>query len=312
MVNYAITCKNLSKIFRSPGQAPIKILTDISFQLRKGAKLAVTGGNGSGKTTLLKVLSTLYLPDEGDCKILDLDLRKQTREIQERVVFVSAGLDFQRKLTLEENLNFFAKVQNSSTEDAYKFIQDMNMTHIIDKRAETFSEGQKAITRLAIGLMKERSEILFLDEVTLGLDVNRKEEVLEYLSNKVQNKTLLIVDHDSNVIERLCSEILILKPGGISNQTISIKELTESLPYSYEINAIPKRSLTDHELREIWPHYIKTGSIIKFYPNDTNQAQRVTNRLIRSGLVNNIQTRKIDLNDLAIKMSEPITLAEEL
>ena len=76
--------------------------------------LNLVSSPGSGKTTLLKVLATLYLPDGGMNRVLDMDLVRDAPLIRERISFISPGLDFQRKLTLEENLKFFAKVQNPS------------------------------------------------------------------------------------------------------------------------------------------------------------------------------------------------------
>ncbi len=305
MVVNAIECQHLTKTFKNPqNRDGLTVLGDITFHVKKGSTLAITGGNGSGKTTLLKVLATLFLPDGGNCKILGLDLVKQASEIRERISFVSAGLDFQRKLTLRENLEFFAKVQGSSVEPAFRFLNEMNMMHIIDQRTETFSEGQKAITRLAIGLMKEKSEILLLDEVTLGLDVTRKEEVIDYLTKSIRNKTLLIVDHDSDVIERLCEQVLILKPGGFVDTIVSVDQLMKSLPYSHEITAIPKRYLQDRDIKEIWPHFVRSGGIIKFYPENKRQAERITNRLLKTDLMSSVQARKIDLNDYAIRYSQ--------
>ena len=168
MSNAAIRVENLKKIFKTPGDRKgHTVLSDISFEVPRGTSVAVTGANGSGKTTLLKVLSTLYLPDEGKCSILGYDLVKDQAMIRKRISFVSPGLDFQRKLTLDENLKFFARVQDSDPDNAYKFLDEMNLLDKIDDRTETFSEGQKAITRLAIGLMKS-VDILLLDEVTLG------------------------------------------------------------------------------------------------------------------------------------------------
>ena len=107
MSNVAIDVSGLKKVFKIPGQGEgITVLNDITFKLNRGTSVAVTGANGSGKTTLLKVLSTLYLPDEGRISILGYDLVRDARIIRGLISFVSPGLDFQRKLTLNENLKF--------------------------------------------------------------------------------------------------------------------------------------------------------------------------------------------------------------
>lgn len=298
-----IEVEHLKKTFRSAGDREgTTILSDVSFKIPKGASVAVTGENGSGKTTLLKVLATLYLPDGGINRVLDMDLVRDAPLIREKISFISPGLDFQRKLTLEENLKFFAKVQNSELDGALQFLEAMNLTSKLDERTETFSEGQKAITRLAIGFMKD-SEILFLDEVTTGLDVNRREQVINFLESEFKLKTKIMVDHNSSVIDRMCDKVLILKRGGRVHQMINIDELLDSLPYAFEITTIPKRVLSDREIKQLWPHFEKAGGTIRFYPKSRTEAQIINTRILSSGFISRAETRAIDLNDYAIRLA---------
>lgn len=303
MSNAAIKVENLKKIFKTPGdRIGHTVLTDISFEVPRGTSVAVTGANGSGKTTLLKVLSTLYIPDEGKCSILGYDLVKDQAKIRKRLSFVSPGLDFQRKLTLDENLKFFARVQDSDPDNAYKFLDKMNLMDKIDERTETFSEGQKAITRLAIGLMKS-VDVLLLDEVTLGLDVSRREQVINYLETQLNHKTMMIIDHDSTVIDRLCDRVLILKNGGYMHKMMEIKDLLKTLPYTHEIICIPRRTLSDREIKQVWPEFTRTGGTIRFYPTSRDEAQVINTRILSSGFISRAETRSIDLNDYAIKIA---------
>ncbi|MHA2091244.1 MAG: ATP-binding cassette domain-containing protein [Candidatus Kariarchaeaceae archaeon] len=303
----AIEVEQLQKIFRTPGDRQGNmVLSEISFDTPRGSAVAVTGANGSGKTTLLKVLATLYLPDSGECRILGMDLVREASAIRQHISFVSPGLDFQRKLTLNENLEFFAKVQNSEPEGAYSFLEEMQLIDKLDDRTETFSEGQKAITRLAIGLMKD-ADILFLDEVTAGLDVNRREQVINYLKSQLNHKTILMVDHDSTVIDRLCDKVLILKIGGRVDRMVSIKDLLEGLPYSHEITAIPTRTLTDREIKQLWPHFTRTGGTIRFYPKTRTETQIINTRILSSGFISRAETRSIDLNDYSIRIAEELS-----
>ncbi len=299
----AIDVRNLKKIFRTPGdRTGNTVLNNISFEVPRGSAVAVTGANGSGKTTLLKILATLYLPDAGKTTILGYDLVRDAALIREKISFVSPALDFQRKLTLDENLKFFAKVQNSDPENAYLFLEELNLMEKIDDRTETFSEGQKAITRLAIGLMKS-VDILLLDEVTLGLDVFRREQVINYLKTQLNHKTLMIIDHDSTVIDRLCEHVLILKNGGYVHNMMSIKELLESLPYTHEITALPKRYLTDREIKQVWPNFSRAGGTLRFYPTSRDEAQVINTRILSSGFISRAETRSIDLNDYSMRIA---------
>lgn len=302
--NNAIEVEHLKKTFRTPGdRVGTTVLNDISFEVPRGTSVAITGENGSGKTTLMKVLSTLYLPDAGKISILGHDLVLEASQIREKISFISPALDFQRKLTLNENLKFFAKVQNSDPENAYAFLEEMNLIEKLNERTETFSEGQKAITRLAIGLMKP-VDILLLDEVTLGLDVFRREQVINYLKSQLNHKTLMIIDHDSTVIDRLCEHVLILKAGGYVHSMVSISDLLDSLPYTHEITALPKRLLTDREVKQVWPNYIRTGGTIRFYPTSRDEAQVINTRILSSGFISRAETRAIDLNDYSMRIAQ--------
>ncbi len=299
----AIDVKNLTKVFRTPGNRKGQIvLSNINFEVERGSSVAITGQNGSGKTTLLKILATLYLPDKGRVSIFDWDLVHDASIIREHISFISPGLDFQRKLTLHENLKFFAKVQQSEPDAAYAFLDAMEMSDKLDERTETFSEGQKAITRLAIGLMKD-ADILFLDEVTTGLDVSRREMVINYLASFRNHKTLMIIDHNSTVIDRLCDNVLILKTGGHVYKMMEINEIIKSLSYMYEITAIPKRVLDDREITQIWPDFTRTGGTIRFYPKSRSEAQVINTRILSSGFITRAETRSVDLNDYAIRIA---------
>lgn len=310
--NNAIEVSGLTKVFRTPGNRKGHVvLDDLTFDVPRGTSVAITGANGSGKTTLLKVLSTLFLPDAGKTTIMGLDLIRDASEIRDKISFISPGLDFQRKLTLKENLDFFAKVQDAEPEAAYRLLDAMNMTHIIDERSETFSEGQKAITRLAIGLMKD-VEILFLDEVTLGLDVNRREQVVSYLETQLNHKTILIIDHNSTVIDRLCDNVLILKSRGSLHRMLTIKELLSSLSYRFEITATPRRALDHREIKQIWPTYVKTGGMLRFYPKTKGEAQVINTRILSSGFITRAETRSIDLNEYAIRIADEESMDQEI
>jgi ABC-type multidrug transport system ATPase subunit len=156
------------------------------------------------------------------------------------------------------------------------------------------------------------SDILFLDEVTLGLDVNRREQVINYLENELNRKTIMMVDHDSTVIDRLCDTVLILRQGGYVDRMMSIEELLDSLPYSHEITAVPTRTLSDREVRQLWPEYSRTGGTIRFHPKTKTEAQLINTRILTSGYISRVETRVIDLNDYAIRMVDSPVDVESL
>jgi ABC-type dipeptide/oligopeptide/nickel transport system ATPase component len=119
----------------------------------------------------------------------------------------------------------------------------------------------------------------------------------------------MMVDHDSTVIDRLCDQVLILKKGGFVDRMVAIKELLDGLPYSHEITAIPKRILTDREIKQLWPHYTRAGGTIRFYPKTRTETQIINTRILSSGFISRAETRSIDLNDYSIRIAEELDFA---
>jgi len=183
MVDQIIQSEGLIKEFPMGGLANSRskdpfakkrVLDGITFDLPKGLSLALLGPNGSGKTTLLKTLSTIYSPDGGEAQVCGYDIVKEMKKVRKNISFVSPAMDFQKKLTLKQTLDFFVKVTNGDMALAKDFIEELQLDHLWNTKLETFSEGQKAITRLCVGLQKNPA-ILFADEPTSGIDFRRKQ-----------------------------------------------------------------------------------------------------------------------------------------
>src|SRR5437867_3942698 len=179
MMDRAIEVKGLTKSFRTPFGTK-RVLDEISFDIDEGEDLGIVGPNGSGKTTLLKILSTIYLPDSGRVKVFGYDLLEQDYEIRKIISFLSPSFELQKKLTLKETLKFFAGIQKSDVEIAYNFLREVDMMRMLNEKLEKFSEGQKALSKISIGIMK-MPKIFIFDEVILNLDQTKKEIVLRIL-----------------------------------------------------------------------------------------------------------------------------------
>lgn len=302
---YAVTARRLAKDFKVPGSKKTKrVLDNITFSLPVHDRIALVGPNGSGKTTLMKILATLYLPDEGDCSVLGRDLVEEEAEVRKLISFVSPGLDFHRKLTLNETLEFFAKAQKANPDPALEFIDLMNLSHKLNDRIESFSEGQKALTRLAIGLMKD-APLVLLDEVTATLDVNRKEQVIEFLNTYLNGKTMIMVDHDSQVVDRLCKRVMILNRGGTVARIMQAHDLIMELPYMYEITMTPKKKITPSQARKIWPDFELFGGKVRFFAQKESEVQGITNRILAFGNFTKFEVSGASLHELSIRAAKP-------
>ncbi|MBN1327851.1 MAG: ABC transporter ATP-binding protein [Candidatus Heimdallarchaeota archaeon] len=289
----------LSHMPRKNESAKKRILDGISFELPKGLSLALLGPNGSGKTTLLKTLSTIYSPDGGNAQICGFDIVKEIKDVRKRISFVSPAMDFQKKLTLKQTLDFFVKVTNGDMVLAKDFIEELQLDHLWNTKLETFSEGQKAITRLCVGLQKN-PEILFADEPTNGIDFRRKQIVLEFLEKQGRERTLVLVDHDPEVVDVLCDKILLIALGGTVRGMVDVSNLHKEFNYMFDIMVIPKGSITKKEATDIWPRYEMIGGMCRFFAGDRKEAGEVHDRIIKWGRFIDIKTSGISIEDITL------------
>jgi ABC-type multidrug transport system ATPase subunit len=276
-----------------------RVLDGITFDLPKGLSLALLGPNGSGKTTLLKTLSTIYSPDGGEAQVCGYDIVKEMKEVRKNISFVSPAMDFQKKLTLKQTLDFFVKVTNGDMALAKDFIEELQLDHLWNTKLETFSEGQKAITRLCVGLQKNPA-ILFADEPTSGIDFRRKQIVLDFLEKQGKERTLVLVDHSPDVVDQLCDKILLIALGGTVQGMVDVKELQSEFNYMYDIMVIPKDQMSDKEAEEIWHRYEMIGGMCRFFAGSREEAVDIHDKVIEWGKFIDFKTSGISIEDITL------------
>lgn len=166
----------------------------ISFSVEDGELFGLIGPDGAGKSTIFRILTTLLLPDSGRATVLEYDIIKDWREIRNIVGYMPGRFSLYQDLTVEENLNFFATVFNTTVRENYELIADIykQLEPFKNRRAGKLSGGMKQKLALSCALI-HKPEILFLDEPTTGVDpVSRKEfwEILKRL--KTQGISILV------------------------------------------------------------------------------------------------------------------------
>ncbi len=208
--------KNLKKKYKD-GTMAVK---GISFKIKKGEIFGFLGPNGAGKTTTIKILTTLLKPTEGKAIISGVDVEEQSHKVRQKigVVFQTPALD--SKLTAWENLDFHARLYGIPSTRRDKRIKQVlklvGLNKISKKLVEKFSGGMKRRLELARGLM-HNPEILFLDEPTLGLDVQTRNKIWEYIMKikKDENMTIFLTTHYMEEAEKVCERIAIIDEGKI-------------------------------------------------------------------------------------------------
>ena len=224
---HAIEVNNLKK--RYPKKIPlpfrkvewVEAVRGISFKVKKGELFGLLGPNGAGKTTTIKILTTLLEPTEGNAKILGYDLRKDAREIRKRINLVAEGeRTLYWRLSGYENLKYFARIYYVSKREEKERIEKLlRFVGLWERRNDlvmNYSRGMKQRLAIAKALIND-PEVLFLDEPTLGLDVQSSIFVREFVRKLVneERKTVLLTTHYMAEAEQLCDRIAIIDHGKI-------------------------------------------------------------------------------------------------
>jgi ABC-type multidrug transport system ATPase subunit len=273
------------------------IIDSMTFTVHKGDHVAIIGANGSGKTTLMKILAGIYLPDSGTVKILGFNVQNQLGKVLDHVSFVSPALNFLKKLTLRDIILFYSKAQGKDPEPAFSFIEDFQLSFMLEKRLEVFSEGQKALTRYAIGFIKQ-PDIMLVDEVTANLDMQRKERLLTYLAACKDRITFVITDQDVVTVDRLTNKILLLKRGGSVMKLGDVQEILKTIPYRYVMNVIPKRIMD----KPFWDGFDQpwrdSGSHVQFLCQAPEEVHALVGKLIDNPEILSYTTSGLSIEDI--------------
>jgi ABC-type multidrug transport system ATPase subunit len=208
-----IKVENISKSY---GEKKQKILAvdDISFSVEKGEIFGLIGPDGSGKTSIFRMLTTLLLPESGDATIDGVDIIKDYKQIRQILGYMPGKFSLYQDLTVEENLEFFASVFNTTIEENYDLIKEIyqQIEPFKTRKAGKLSGGMKQKLALSCALI-HKPKVLFLDEPTTGVDpVSRKEfwEMLKRL--KEQNITIVVATPYMDEAN-LCDRIALMQNG---------------------------------------------------------------------------------------------------
>ena len=185
----AISCKSISKKYDT-----IEALKGVNFEVERGEIFGIIGPDGAGKTTLFRILTTLILADSGTASVDGFDVVNDYKEIRKRVGYMPGKFSLYQDLTVEENLNFFATVFNTTIEENYELIKDIyqQIEPFKNRRAGKLSGGMKQKLALSCALIHKPS-VLFLDEPTTGVDPVSRKEFWGMLKNlKAQGITILV------------------------------------------------------------------------------------------------------------------------
>lgn len=227
-----IEVHNLSKSFND-----VKILDEISFDVKNGDNLIVFGKSGSGKSVLLKCLIGLLAPDEGEIFIMEkptlkLNL-KELNELRKEIGFLFQGAALYDSMSVRENLSFpliknFHLSKKEINDRVYEVLEMVSLTEQIDKMPSELSGGMRKRIGLARAIIT-RPKLMFYDEPTTGLDPITSKEISRLIRNLQNNlkMTSIVVTHDLICAGIIADRAIVLKDGKIEYQG-KLQELTNS------------------------------------------------------------------------------------
>lgn len=206
----------LNNIFKTYDKGNVHAVSGVSFEVGKGELFGLIGADGAGKTTIFRILTTLILPDSGTASVSGMDVVKDYKTIRRNVGYMPGKFSLYQDLTVEENLNFFANIFNTSIKENYELVKDIyiQLEPFKNRRAGKLSGGMKQKLALCCALI-HRPEVLFLDEPTTGVDVVSRKEFWEMLKRLKQQGITILVSTPYMDEATLCERIALIQNGKI-------------------------------------------------------------------------------------------------
>ena len=223
-----VKVEKLSKTFGN-----LKAVDNVSFEIEEGEIFGLLGPNGAGKTTTINMLTTLLKPTSGDAKVCGFNILKQANEVRRNVGVVPQEYTADEDMTGKNNILLCADLygipRSDSKPHAEELLKLVELQDAANKKVSTYSGGMRRRLELACGLINY-PRLLFLDEPTLGLDVQTRTAVWKYIKTLKEeyHMTLLMTTHYLEEADSLCDRIAIIDHGHII-KIGSPEELKESV-----------------------------------------------------------------------------------
>lgn len=217
---------NLSKRFEQATffwqerKAPFTAVNGISFELQAGEILGLLGPNGAGKTTTIQMLLGTMIPSSGTIAYFGKDLSQYRSDVLGSVAFASTYVRLPGRLTVYENLEFYAKIYGLSAaeraERIERYLKQFQLWHLKDRTAGALSAGEMTRALLAKAFLSH-PKVVLLDEPTASLDPDIAHEVRSFIvqQQKERNLSILFTSHNMDEVAQICDRVLVLKQGSI-------------------------------------------------------------------------------------------------
>ncbi len=204
-------------LFHYPDQTGL--FAQFNLRVEAGQRFGIFGPNGAGKTTLMNLMTGLLTASSGSIRLFGKDMQKHHRRINRLFGFVPQDFAFYQELTPVENLEFFGAWSGMTRSAIHRrtleLLDILGLATVRHKKVQQFSGGMKRRVNLAIGVIHQ-PRLLFLDEPTVGVDVQTRHAIVNYLKQLNDSGTTLIyTSHQLTEAEELCNVVALIDEGHI-------------------------------------------------------------------------------------------------
>ena len=283
-----IRIENISKSY-----GKVQAINKLNFNVKEGQLYGLIGPDGAGKTSLFRILTTLLIPNKGKAIINNFDTVKDYKQIRNIVGYMPERFSLYMDLSVEENLNFFATVFNTTIEENYYLIKDIYqmLEPFKNRKAGDLSGGMKQKLALSCALI-HKPKVLLLDEPTTGVDPVSRKEFWEMLK-KLQGEGLTTLVSTPFLDDaELCDEVALIQNGSILDVDTP-KNIENKFPYKlWEV-----KSESNYKTLQVLEKFDKKISVFAF----GNSLHLSCNEVVtKEEIIKFLQTNNIKIIDVSI------------
>ncbi|RMF64735.1 MAG: ABC transporter ATP-binding protein [Calditrichaeota bacterium] len=231
-------------------------VSDLNLTVSKGEILGFLGPNGAGKTTTVKMLTGMLLPTSGSAKVAGFDVVAEPLEVKKRIGYVPESGALFESLTAWDYLELISELHHLERKTAHRRIEEFltifDLLEVRDQMLSQYSKGMKQKVLFSAALL-HNPQVLFLDEPLSGLDANAALVIKDLLRKFAeQGKTVMFCSHILEVVERVCTRIVIIHRGKIVADGLTADILSQTSQATLEkafgkLTDSPDSELSAHE-----------------------------------------------------------------
>lgn len=277
---------------------------DVSLAVNEGEIFCIVGPNGAGKTTTVESIIGLREPDEGAIKVLGMDPQKDRIALAQRIGIQLQEAAIPQRLKVWETIDLFASFYDQ-TVPWEPLLEKWGLAEKRDTYFQNLSGGQKQRLFIALALVND-PEIVFLDELTTGLDPQARRSTWELVEAiKEQGKTVVLVTHYMDEAEALCDRLAIIDQGkviALDTPQALIERTSSEKRVVFQTNGRPNSGLL--ESLPLVSRVVKKGQRVTVFGEGDRLVSAVINHLESNNIpFENLRTEQADLEDVFIALT---------